>query len=239
MPTRSSKRRRLSSRPSSTSATAALVRFIDEHKNRTDGGTPLGSRADLPGPDRSGPRDRPGDVLRGTRAARRHRGLSATRRSCRSSLRCTRRTTASTGHGRCRPPLRREKQVVIGRDQTAWPDAANSASRACGAGKFGRTTIADETAQRPADLVDRQLPRRAAGPAVGRRPDLHPHLGRLRLPRPRHRCVQSPDCSGWALTTHMRTDLPLEALEMAIWTRRRQGVDDLTGLVHHGDRGSV
>jgi putative transposase len=43
---------------------------------------------------------------------------------------------------------------------------------------------------------------------------------------------------GWALATHMRTDLPLEALEMAIWTRQRHGVDDLTGLVHHGDRGS-
>jgi transposase InsO family protein len=42
---------------------------------------------------------------------------------------------------------------------------------------------------------------------------------------------------GWALATHRRTDLPLEALELAIWTRHRQGVDDLTGLIHHGDRG--
>lgn len=37
----------------------------------------------------------------------------------------------------------------------------------------------------------------------------------------------------------MRTDLPLEALEMAIWTRHRQGVDDLAGSNHHRDRGSV
>src|SRR5918911_4928627 len=43
---------------------------------------------------------------------------------------------------------------------------------------------------------------------------------------------------GWALAMHMRTDLPLEALEMAIWTRKRQGIDDLSGLIHDGDRGS-
>lgn len=34
--------------------------------------------------------------------------------------------------------------------------------------------------------------------------------------------VYSRRILGWALTTHMRTDLPLEALEMAIWTRQRQ-----------------
>jgi hypothetical protein len=35
---------------------------------------------------------------------------------------------------------------------------------------------------------------------------------------------------GWALATHLRTDLPLEALEMAIWTRQRHGINDLAGL---------
>ena len=39
---------------------------------------------------------------------------------------------------------------------------------------------------------------------------------------------------GWALATHLRTDLPLEALEMAIWARGER----LDGLVHHTDRGS-
>ena len=32
------------------------------------------------------------------------------------------------------------------------------------------------------------------------------------------------------------TDLALNALEMAIWARRREGAD-LTGLIHHSDRG--
>src|SRR5512135_3086894 len=38
---------------------------------------------------------------------------------------------------------------------------------------------------------------------------------------------------GWALATHLRTELPLEALELAIWTRQQQ----LDGLVHHTDAG--
>jgi putative transposase len=38
---------------------------------------------------------------------------------------------------------------------------------------------------------------------------------------------------GWQLATHLRTDLALDALEMAIWRRQAQ----LDGLVHHSDRG--
>ena len=39
---------------------------------------------------------------------------------------------------------------------------------------------------------------------------------------------------GWQLAGHLRTDLALDALEMAIWRRDTQ----LDGLVHHSDRGS-
>jgi putative transposase len=39
---------------------------------------------------------------------------------------------------------------------------------------------------------------------------------------------------GWRVSTSLRTDLALDALEMAIWARRDQ---DLDGLVHHSDRG--
>jgi putative transposase len=42
---------------------------------------------------------------------------------------------------------------------------------------------------------------------------------------------------GWRAATTMRTELVLDALEMAIWTRARAGVADLTGLVHHTDAG--
>jgi putative transposase len=36
----------------------------------------------------------------------------------------------------------------------------------------------------------------------------------------------------------MKTVLVLDALEQALWTRRRDGASDLAGLVHHTDAGS-
>ena len=39
---------------------------------------------------------------------------------------------------------------------------------------------------------------------------------------------------GWRVSTSLSATVVLDALEMAIWTRR---ADDLTGLVHHSDRG--
>ena len=41
---------------------------------------------------------------------------------------------------------------------------------------------------------------------------------------------------GWQVSRHLRTNLALDALEMGIWTRQRAG-EDLTGLIHHSDRG--
>ncbi|MEI4274243.1 IS3 family transposase, partial [Klenkia sp. LSe6-5] len=41
---------------------------------------------------------------------------------------------------------------------------------------------------------------------------------------------------GWQVSRSLRTDLALDALEMGMWTRRRAG-EDITGLVHHSDRG--
>ena len=43
---------------------------------------------------------------------------------------------------------------------------------------------------------------------------------------------------GWRASTSMRTDLVLDTIEHAIWTRARDGVTDLSGLVHHNDAGS-
>jgi len=40
---------------------------------------------------------------------------------------------------------------------------------------------------------------------------------------------------GWRVSSSLRTDLALDALEMAIWSR---GDRALTGLIHHSDRGS-
>ena len=39
---------------------------------------------------------------------------------------------------------------------------------------------------------------------------------------------------GWQVADHLRSDLAIDALEMAIWTRRNE---DISNLVHHSDRG--
>ncbi len=41
---------------------------------------------------------------------------------------------------------------------------------------------------------------------------------------------------GWQASRSLRSDLAIDALEMAVWNRQRAGAD-LTGLVHHSDRG--
>ena len=41
---------------------------------------------------------------------------------------------------------------------------------------------------------------------------------------------------GWQLSKSLRTDLALDALEMAFWTRQRAG-HDVAGLRHHSDKG--
>ncbi|WP_366518077.1 IS3 family transposase, partial [uncultured Georgenia sp.] len=41
---------------------------------------------------------------------------------------------------------------------------------------------------------------------------------------------------GWQVSTSLHTSLALDALEMGIWSRKRAG-QDVTGLVHHSDRG--
>lgn len=41
---------------------------------------------------------------------------------------------------------------------------------------------------------------------------------------------------GWQVSTSLRTDLALDALDMGLWERQRAG-QDVAGLVHHSDRG--
>ncbi|MFJ4761516.1 IS3 family transposase [Kocuria marina] len=41
---------------------------------------------------------------------------------------------------------------------------------------------------------------------------------------------------GWQLSTSLRTDLALDALEMGLWTRSHDG-HDTSGVVHHSDKG--
>ena len=92
---------------------------------------------------------------------------------------------------------------------------------------------ADETAPRPADLVERDFTAPAPEPPLGGRPDLRPHLVGLRLRRRSSSTSTRRFIVGWQAANHLRTDLALDALEMALWQRKGAG----EGLVHHSDRG--
>jgi putative transposase len=97
------------------------------------------------------------------------------------------------------------------------------------------TTIGDERLERPADLVDRDF----TAPAPNRLwvADLtyvKTHSGWVYVAFVID--VFSRMVVGWQASKSLRSDLALDALEMAIWNRQRAGVV-VSGLVHHSDRG--
>ncbi len=99
-------------------------------------------------------------------------------------------------------------------------------------GKKWRTTISDPQAPRPADLVERNfaaaVPNRlwVADLTYVRTWSGFVYVSFVFDAYSRFIC-------GWQAANHLRTDLALDALEMALW--QRQGAGD--GLVHHSDRG--
>jgi putative transposase len=100
-------------------------------------------------------------------------------------------------------------------------------------GKPRRTTTADAAAARPADLVERNFS--AARPNQLWVADLTyvaTWSGFVYVAFIID--AFSRFLVGWQASRSLRTDLALDALEMAIWARR----SELEGLVHHSDRGS-
>jgi len=103
-------------------------------------------------------------------------------------------------------------------------------------GKRVRTTRADAAAARPADLVGRRF----SPPA----PDRLWVADYTYVPAWAAMVyvafvidAYSRRILGWRAATSMKTALVLDALEQALWARRRDG-RDLAGLVHHTDAGS-
>jgi putative transposase len=126
--------------------------------------------------------------------------------------------------------LRRES-VEVGRDRT-WRLMRELGLAGITRGARKRTTVAAETAARPGDLVERNF----SAPAPNR----------LWLADLTYVSTWAGFCYvafvtdvfsrrivGWRVSTSLRAELALDALEMAIWTRR----GDTEGLVHHSDRG--
>jgi putative transposase len=104
-------------------------------------------------------------------------------------------------------------------------------------GKARRTTIPDPAAARPADLVQRRFTPQAPNALwVADFTYVPTWSGTVYVAFVID--AWSRRILGWRAATSMKTALVLDALEMAIWTRTRCGVTDLTGLVHHNDAGS-
>ncbi|WP_258557983.1 IS3 family transposase [Rhodococcus sp. AG1013] len=104
-------------------------------------------------------------------------------------------------------------------------------------GKTKRTTIADPQAGRPDDLVQRQFCPEAPNVLwVADFTYVSTWSGWVYvafvIDAYARRIV------GWRTATTMTSQLVLDAIEHAIWTRHREGIDDLSGLIHHHDRGS-
>jgi putative transposase len=104
-------------------------------------------------------------------------------------------------------------------------------------GKRIRTTVSEPAAVRPGDLVRRRF----SPPA----PDRLWVAGFTYVPTWAGMVyvafvidAYSRRILGWRAATSMKTALVLDALEQALWTRRRDGRADLAGLICHHDAGA-
>jgi putative transposase len=207
------------------------VRFVDEHKDRSDGGLRWGVEPICEVLSEHG-----FAIAPATYYAAKTRPASA--RAARDARlkpiieRVHRDNYGVYGVRKMHAALRRAG-IDIGRDQTArlMRELGLAGVRR---GTVKRTTVCDDTAVRPVDLVERRF--------TAERPDqlwvcdltyirTWVGFGYLALVID----VFSRRIVGWALAGHMRTELPLEALELAVWTRQQHRLD---GLVHHTDAGS-
>jgi putative transposase len=122
--------------------------------------------------------------------------------------------------------------ITIGRDRVARLMDEMELSGVV-RGKKKRTTWPPEVSTRPADLVERQFT--AAAPNQLWVADLtyvSTWSGFVYVAFVID--VFSRFIVGWRVSNSLHADLALDALEMAIWRRQHA---DLTGLIHHSDRG--
>jgi putative transposase len=120
----------------------------------------------------------------------------------------------------------------VGRDRV-WRLMRNLQLAGIRRGKAKRTTFPDEVAERPQDLVDRIF--MAVAPNrlwVADLTYVSTWSGFVYVAFVVD--AFSRRIVGWRVSASLHAELALDALEMAIWSRR---AEDLSSLVHHSDRG--
>jgi len=105
-------------------------------------------------------------------------------------------------------------------------------------GKKWKTTVADPTANRPVDLVGRRFnPLRPNALWVADFTYVATWAGVVYVAFVIDAYARR--ILGWRAAMSMHTQLVLDALEQAVWVRRREGITaGLAGLIHHTDAGS-
>ncbi|WFN94938.1 IS3 family transposase [Gordonia sihwensis] len=102
-------------------------------------------------------------------------------------------------------------------------------------GKFPRTTKPAAETEHPGDLVDRAFAATAPNQLwVADITYVRTDAGWVYVAFVLD--VFSRMIVGWQTSTRMFADLAIDALAMGLWLRRRTG-QDITGLIHHSDRG--
>ena len=102
-------------------------------------------------------------------------------------------------------------------------------------GKPRRTTVADDDAQRPRDHVQRRFSALAPNRLwVADITYVRTWSGFVYAAFVTD--AYSRRIVGWQASRSLRSDLAIDALEQALWQRRRAG-SSLDGLIHHSDRG--
>ena len=206
-----------------------MIRFIDEHQDRRSGHLRWGIE----------PIAKVLGIAPSTYHAARTRPPSA--RAVRDAelkphiLRAWEENFAVYGADKIWDHLNNERGIRVARC-TVERLMADMGLQGCRRGRvWVRTTVGDDQLDRPADLVERQF--RASAPNrlwVADLTYVKTHSGWVYVAFIID--VYSRMVVGWQASRSLRSDLAIDALEMAIFNRQRVGAD-LSHLIHHSDRG--
>jgi putative transposase len=196
---------------------------------------PVRGRADLPGAHRAWLQDRPEHLLRRRSRPPSKRSLRDTELLVEIKRVYYDRRLGRGLYGAEKVWLQLRRENIRVARCTVERLMRNAGLRGVRRGKRFVTTRPDNTAARPADLVNRNF--------HAERPNVLWVVDFTYVPTWSGMAftafvsdVYSRRIVGWRTASSMPTELPLDALEMALWIRARAG-QSVDGVIHHSDAG--